>query len=145
MQRLCGLLRDPAQVVDIVRGQRVDGDHLAADGCCDLLCLAPVELGLYEDDADVLLPGPVDEGRQSTCAGLLALVLDRHLDQVVGIGKVAPGGMEDEKTALRQRVEQGMDVTVEAVELGDEGVDLFLVDSTNAEVACSWNPSSGCR
>jgi hypothetical protein len=102
-----------AQVVDIVRRQRIDGDHHAADGLRDLVCRAPIELGLHEDHLDLVPLGLVDQRRQPARAGLLALALDGHLGEPVGVGEVAPGRVEHHELAVGQWIEQRVQVPIE--------------------------------
>ena len=81
--------RPPSQSGD--RGSR--GDHPSADGGGHRTGRRVRELGLHEEDADPVGPGPSDELGQMAGRRGLALELDGHLLETEAVGEVAEGGV----------------------------------------------------
>ena len=84
-------------------------------------------LRLDKDRPDAFLPGLSDRRLELGRLGLLAFGLDGHLLQAVGLGEVAPGGMEHEKFAAGLFRQHALEFRVEFVELLHEPIVVFLV------------------
>jgi len=93
-QGLLYLRGNVEQVVQVILGHGIHGQHRPADGLGDGLNALPGELRLNEDQLDTRLAGPVDQPLQLPRGRLLAPGLHRHLLEPVILREVTEGWME---------------------------------------------------